>query len=150
PLRRRAPEQGHLSRRRRGDPGRPGHDERDGWLGRLLTPRGDASDRSAGLLRDPPTAHGPPDDGGPGGRRPAAPVAPRGDVDADGQAPVKTCLRMTACTPQLPSTTCVTPKSTATDISEMASSSLRPRVVIRKWRILRNASRIARSTEDFS
>ena len=33
---------------------------------------------------------------------------------------------MTACTPQLPSTTWVTPKSTATDISEIASSSLKP------------------------
>src|SRR5712692_8908103 len=32
---------------------------------------------------------------------------------------------MMAWTPQLPSTTCVTPKSTATDISEIASSSLR-------------------------
>src|SRR5439155_13926245 len=145
PLRRRAAEQGHLSRCRGGNPCRPGHHPDDGRSQRLLAPRRDASHRSAGLLRNPPAAHGPPDDGGPGGRRPAAT-----EIDAGGQAPAKTCLRITACTPQLPSTTCVTPKSTATDISEMASSSLRPRVVIRKWRILRNASRIARSTEDFS
>src|SRR5665647_814954 len=54
-----------------------------------------------------------------------------------------------ACTPQLPSTTCVTPKSTATDMSDTASSSLRCCVFIRKCRILWNASRKARSTEDF-
>jgi undecaprenyl-diphosphatase len=45
-------------------------------------------------------------------------------------------LPMIACTPQLPSTTWVMPKSTATDISEIASSSLKPCVDIRKWRIL--------------
>ena len=51
-----------------------------------------------------------------------------------GQAsmPAKTSLRMTACTPQFPSTTWVTPKSTATDISEIASSSVSFLVVIRK------------------
>jgi hypothetical protein len=54
---------------------------------------------------------------------------------------------ITACTPQLPSTTCVTPKSAATDISEIASSSLRLCVVIKKCRGFRNASRSARSTE---
>src|SRR3712207_805151 len=64
-------------------------------------------------------------------------------------APAKMFLRMTAWTPQLPSTTCVIPKSTAIDISEIASSSDKPFVVIRKCRILRNASRMARSTEDF-
>ena len=35
------------------------------------------------------------------------------------------------------------PEIDATDISEIASSSLRPFVIIRKRRILRNASRIA-------
>ena len=43
-----------------------------------------------------------------------------------------------------------TQKSTATDMREIASFSLRPLVVMRKWRIFRNASLIARSTEDFS
>jgi hypothetical protein len=38
---------------------------------------------------------------------------------------LKTLLRIEPCTPQLASTTCVTPKSAATDISEMASSSLK-------------------------
>ena len=56
---------------------------------------------------------------------------------------------MIAWMPQLPSTTCVTPKSTPMDMSEIASSSVSPLVVIRKIRILRNASRSARSIEDF-
>ena len=56
---------------------------------------------------------------------------------------------MMAWMPQLPSTTWVTPKSTATEISEIASSSDSPLVVIRKARILRNASLSARSMEDF-
>src|SRR5258708_37216171 len=51
---------------------------------------------------------------------------------------------------QWPSATSVTPKSTAMDISEIASSSLNPLVVIRNARILRNASLRARSIEDFS
>ena len=55
-----------------------------------------------------------------------------------------------AWTPQFPSTTCVIPKSTAIEHSEIASSSLSPFVVMRKWRVLRNASLIARSTDDFS
>ena len=41
-------------------------------------------------------------------------------------APGNTRFWMMPWTPQLPSTTCVTPKSVATDISEMASSSPRP------------------------
>src|SRR5262245_44209757 len=68
--------------------------------------------------------------------------------DAHG-VPANRAFLMTAWTPQLPSTTWVTPKSTAIDMSEMASSSLSPRVVMRKWRILRKASRSARSTDDF-
>ena len=65
---------------------------------------------------------------------------------------------MIAWIPQLPSTTCVTPKSTPMGMSEIASpppfllfsllpllflSSVSPLVVIRKIRILRNASRSA-------
>src|SRR5216684_266740 len=61
----------------------------------------------------------------------------------------KMSLRTMAWTPQLPSTTWVTPKSTAIDIRLMASSSVRPLAVIRKRRILRKASRMARSTDDF-
>src|SRR5262249_59009712 len=56
---------------------------------------------------------------------------------------------MMAWMPQLPSTTWVTPKSTPMDMSEIASSSVNPLVVIGKLRILRNASRRARSIEDF-
>ena len=41
------------------------------------------------------------------------------------------------------------PKSTATDINEMASSSLRPFTVIKKWRIFLKASRMAPSMDDF-
>lgn len=67
----------------------------------------------------------------------------------DTRQPVNTLFLINACTPQLPSTTCVIPKSTATDMSEMASSSLSFCVVIKKWRIFRNASRSARSTDDF-
>jgi len=63
--------------------------------------------------------------------------------------PAKMLFLMMAWTPQLPSTTCVIPKSTATDIREIASSSVRPLVVMRKFRIFRKASFIARSTEDF-
>ena len=44
----------------------------------------------------------------------------------------KTALSSVAWTPQFPSTTWVTPKSTATDIRDIASSSLSPCVVIRK------------------
>src|SRR5262249_48060439 len=54
---------------------------------------------------------------------------------------------MMAWMPQLPSTTWVTPKSTATEISEIASSLLKPLVFIKKPRILRNASRRARSID---
>jgi hypothetical protein len=43
----------------------------------------------------------------------------------------------------------VMPKSTPTVIREIASSSVSFLVVIRNLRILRNASRKARSTEDF-
>ena len=46
--------------------------------------------------------------------------------------PAKMTFFRIACTPQFPSTTWVTPKSTATDISEIASSSDSPFVVIRK------------------
>ena len=63
--------------------------------------------------------------------------------------PAKRLFLMIAWMPQLPSTTCVTPKSTPMDMSEIASSSVSPLVVIRKIRILRNASRSARSIEDF-
>src|SRR6201996_8858485 len=64
--------------------------------------------------------------------------------------PAKTRLLNIACTPQLPSTTWVTPKSTAAEISAIASSSLNPLVFIRKRRTFRNASFIARSSEDFA
>src|SRR5258708_7766448 len=57
----------------------------------------------------------------------------------------KMFLRIEPCTPQLASTTWVTPKSAATDIKEIASSSLSLCTVIRKRRSLRKASRIARS-----
>ena len=56
---------------------------------------------------------------------------------------------MMAWMPQLPSTTWVTPKSTATELSEIASSSLNPLVVIRNVRTLRNASLRASSIEHF-
>ena len=56
---------------------------------------------------------------------------------------------MMAWMPQLPSTTCVTPKSTATELSEIASSSVNPLVVIKNLRILRKASLSARSIDDF-
>src|SRR5262249_20426390 len=81
-------------------------------------------------------------------RRPIPPLARRsgGSSGLDNE---NRSFRITACTPQFPSTTCVTPKSTAMVISEMASSSLSFLVVIRKRRILRNASRRARSTDDF-
>ncbi len=61
------------------------------------------------------------------------------------QVHVKTLLRMDPCTPQLASTTWVTPKSAATDMRAMASSSLSLWTVIRKRRSLRKASRIALS-----
>src|SRR5438132_1458454 len=70
--------------------------------------------------------------------------------DFGAQLPANTFFLIVAWTPQLPSTTWVMPKSTATDMREIASFSLRPLVVMRKWRIFRNASLIARSTEDFS
>ena len=63
--------------------------------------------------------------------------------------PANRLFLMMAWIPQLPSTTWVTPKSTSTEISEIASSSVNPLVFIRKLRILRNASRNARSIEDF-
>src|SRR6266536_1603123 len=63
--------------------------------------------------------------------------------------PAKMSFLMTAWTPQLPSTTWVMPKSTPTVIREIASSSVSFLVVIRNLRILRNASRKARSTDDF-
>lgn len=63
--------------------------------------------------------------------------------------PAKMSFLITAWTPQLPSTTWVMPKSTPTVIREIASSSVSFLVVIRNLRILRNASRKARSTEDF-
>src|SRR5271157_1280061 len=69
---------------------------------------------------------------------------------AHASAPANKLFWMMAWTPQLPSTTWVTPKSTASYISEIASSSVRPLVAIRKDRILRNASLMARSTDDFS
>src|SRR5215472_4478681 len=47
-------------------------------------------------------------------------------------APAKRFFSITAWTPQFPSTTWVTPKSTATDIREIASSSESPLVVMRK------------------
>src|SRR5690606_23047698 len=67
---------------------------------------------------------------------------------ANQPSPTNRLFLMTPCTPQLPSTTCVMPKSAATEMSEIASSSLRPWVVIKKWRIFRKASRSARSTDD--
>src|SRR6516162_3168501 len=72
----------------------------------------------------------------------------RGATLSQSASPAKIAFFRIAWTPQLASTTWVTPKSTATDISEIASSSESPLVVIRKCRILRNASRIARSSED--
>src|SRR5260370_42709335 len=72
------------------------------------------------------------------------------DFAAHALAPANRLFLMIAWMPQLPSTTWVTPKSTAMDISEIASSSLNPLVVIRNARILRNASLRARSIEDFS
>jgi hypothetical protein len=47
---------------------------------------------------------------------------PAGSVAAPSK-PGNSAFLITACTPQLPSTTCVMPKSTATEISEIASSS---------------------------
>ena len=72
-------------------------------------------------------------------------------VDGIGQVspPAKISFLMTAWTPQFPSTTWVMPKSTPTVIKEIASSSVSFLVVIRNLRILRNASRKARSTDDF-
>src|SRR4030081_1067763 len=61
------------------------------------------------------------------------------------QSHLKTFFRIVPWTPQLASTTWVTPKSAPTDINEIASSSLKPCTVIRNRRSLRNASRIARS-----
>src|SRR4029077_6278341 len=63
--------------------------------------------------------------------------------------PAKMSFLMTAWTPQFPSTTWVMPKSTPMVIREIASSSVSFLVVIRNLRILRNASRNARSTDDF-
>src|SRR4029077_9864681 len=63
--------------------------------------------------------------------------------------PAKMSFLMTAWTPQFPSTTWVIPKSTPIVIREIASSSVSFLVVIRNLRILRNASRKARSTNDF-
>src|SRR6478736_1294989 len=63
--------------------------------------------------------------------------------------PAKISFLMTAWTPQFPSTTWVMPKSTPIVIKEIASSSVSFLVVIRNLRILRNASRKARSTDDF-
>src|SRR3954471_14460423 len=63
--------------------------------------------------------------------------------------PAKMSFLITAWTPQLPSTTWVMPKSTPIVIREIASSSVSFFVVIRNLRILRNASRKARSTDDF-
>jgi hypothetical protein len=40
-------------------------------------------------------------------------------------------------------------KSTAIDMSEIASFSVSPCMVVRKLRVLRNAPRMARSIEDF-
>src|ERR1700687_6214567 len=61
------------------------------------------------------------------------------------QSHLNTFFRIVPWTPQLASTTWVTPKSAPTDISEIASSSLIRCTVIRNRRSLRNASRIARS-----
>src|SRR5215831_16529091 len=63
-------------------------------------------------------------------------------------APANRLFLTIAWIPQLPSTTWVTPKSTATELSEIASSSLNPLVVIRNVRTLRKASLRARSIED--
>src|SRR5258708_3402479 len=64
--------------------------------------------------------------------------------------PAKISFLMTAWTPQFPSTTWVMPKSTPIVIREIASSSVSFFVVIIKnLRILRNASRKAKSTDDF-
>src|SRR5258705_9895095 len=63
--------------------------------------------------------------------------------------PAKISFLITAWTPQFPSTTWVMPKSTPIVIREIASSSVSFLVVIRNLRILRNASRKARSTDDF-
>src|SRR5712671_1792051 len=63
--------------------------------------------------------------------------------------PAKISFLMTAWTPQFPSTTWVMPKSTPIVIKEIASSSVSFLVVMRNLRILRNASRKARSTDDF-
>jgi hypothetical protein len=63
--------------------------------------------------------------------------------------PASRLFLMIAWMPQLPSTTWVTPKSTPMEMSEIASSSVSPFVFMRKLRILRNASRKARSIEDF-
>src|SRR5256885_2062607 len=63
--------------------------------------------------------------------------------------PAKISFLITAWTPQFPSTTWVMPKSTPIVIKEIASSSVSFLVVIRNLRILRNASRKARSTDDF-
>src|SRR4029450_7497055 len=72
-------------------------------------------------------------------------------IDGIGQVspPAKISFLMTAWTPQFPSTTWVMPKSTPTVLKEIASSSVSFLVVIRNLRILRNASRKARSTDDF-
>src|ERR1700694_914790 len=63
--------------------------------------------------------------------------------------PAKISFLIPAWTPQFPSTTWVMPKSTPIVIKEIASSSVSFLVVIRNLRILRNASRKARSTDDF-
>lgn len=63
-------------------------------------------------------------------------------------AHLKTDFGRTACTPQLPSTIWEIPKSTATDINEMASSSDKACAVMRNRRILRKASFMARSIDD--
>jgi hypothetical protein len=90
-------------------------------------------------------------------------VAPKWERDAAGllpettasgvmdqvSPPAKISFLMTAWTPQFPSTTWVMPKSTPIVIKEIASSSVSFLVVIRNLRILRNASRNARSTDDF-
>src|SRR6266699_437635 len=85
-------------------------------------------------------------------------VARRGQVPAETDRvgimdqvspPAKISFLMTAWTPQFPSTTWVMPKSTPIVIKEIVSSSVSFLVVIRNLRILRNASRKARSTEDF-
>jgi hypothetical protein len=52
-------------------------------------------------------------------------------------------------TPQLPSTTLGDAEVDGNRHQEIASFSLRPLVVMTKWRIFRKTSLIARSTEDF-